>query len=59
MEDILQEYRMARGSRQAGDPFPKSRRVVVSVRRGPEGQIQESAEAPLGWALVELKPRTA
>ena len=59
MEDILQEYRMARGSRQAGDPFPKSRRVVVSVRRGPEGQIQESAVAPLGWALVELKPRTA
>lgn len=58
MERILRDYRLARGRREAGDPFPKSRRVAVSFRRSPDGRIHEQAAPPLGWCLVEMKERT-
>ena len=48
-EEVITRYRLARGKRQHGDPFPRSRRVVVDAR----GQ----AVAPLGWVLVEMKPQ--
>jgi len=61
MEGILRPpreggYGLARGRRQPGDPFPRSRRVVVKVARGPDSQVRESPVAPLGWVLVELRP---
>lgn len=59
MERILRDYRLARGRREAGDPFPKSRRVAVGFRRSPDGRISEQAAPPLGWCLVEMKERTA
>lgn len=58
MERILRDYRLARGRRAAGDPFPKSRRVAVGFRRSPDGRISEQAAPPLGWCLVEVKERT-
>ena len=57
MERILKDYRMARGRRERGDPFPKSRRVAVSVRKDQYGHISETPASPLGWALVEMKER--
>lgn len=57
MERIVRDYRLARGRREAGDPFPKSRRVAVSFRRSPDGRISEQAAPPLGWCLVEMKER--
>ncbi len=47
-EDIIRRYRLARGKRQKGDPFPRSRRVVLNAQGHPV--------APLGWVLIEMKP---
>ncbi|MCY4409517.1 MAG: type III-A CRISPR-associated RAMP protein Csm5 [Caldilineaceae bacterium] len=58
MERILLDHRLARGRRQRGDPFPKSRRVVVQISRDRQGRPVESPAAPLGWCLVEMKERT-
>jgi CRISPR-associated protein Csm5 len=49
-EKILKDYQMVKkGKRQPGDPFPKSRRVIMS------GNNQEELPlAPFGWCLVEM-----
>ncbi len=57
MERIIRDYRLARGSREHGDPFPKSRRAAVALRRDPNGRFIETPAYPLGWALVEMKER--
>lgn len=49
-------YGLARGRRQPGDPFPKSRRVLVQVQRAPDGSMHEIPIAPPGWVLLELQP---
>jgi CRISPR-associated protein Csm5 len=59
MESILASrrqggYGLARGRREFGDAFPKSRRVLVQVRRNRSGAIIERPRSPLGWALLEL-----
>ncbi len=61
MEGILRPsrqggYGIARGKRRRGDPFPKSRRVLVQVRRRrSDGHIVERPVSPLGWILLEMK----
>jgi CRISPR-associated protein Csm5 len=50
-------FGLARGRRRPGDPFPKSRRVVVQVQRGHADQIDERPISPLGWVLVEMQQR--
>jgi len=50
-------YGLARGRRRRGDPFPKSRRVLVRVVRGAGGRVHEEPAAPLGWLVVEMRPR--
>ena len=57
MERIIRDYRLARGHRKPGDPFPKSRRAAVVFRRTPNGSTIETPATPLGWALVEMKER--
>ncbi len=57
MERIVEDYRLARGSRRPEDPFPKSRRVAVSVRRDRQGRLVETPASPLGWCLVEMTER--
>ncbi len=49
-ERLLGDKRLspARFKRKTGDPFPKSRRVVV---------VNEQPVAPLGWCLVEMRER--
>jgi CRISPR-associated protein Csm5 len=49
-ERLLGDKRLspARIRRKEGDPFPKSRRVVVA---------NQQVAAPLGWCLVEMKER--
>ena len=58
MERILRDLGHARGRRQRGDPFPKSRRVVVQISRDRQGRPVETPAAPLGWCLVEMKERS-
>jgi CRISPR-associated protein Csm5 len=58
MESIVRSpreggYGLARGRRRQGDPFPKSRRVLVRVQRSQDGRVQEIPLCPLGWVLVE------
>ncbi len=60
MEAIVQSprdggYGLARGKRRPGDPFPKSRRVLVQVQRSQDGRTQEIPLYPLGWVLVEMQ----
>ncbi|GIV63111.1 MAG: hypothetical protein KatS3mg045_0450 [Bellilinea sp.] len=55
-EALLRQFRMARGRRRPGDPFPLSRRVAVSFHRGSNGKVQESPALPLGWVLVQFQP---
>jgi len=62
MEGILRSrreggYGIARGQRRPGDPFPRSRRVLVRLERAHDGQVLEEPVSPLGWALIEMKPR--
>lgn len=53
-EVVIERYNLAKGSRSAGDAFPKSRRAIT------QGPIEEAqAAAPLGWVLVEMKKRSA
>ncbi len=49
-------YGIARGKRTPGDPFPKSRRVLVQVARAKDGRVAERPRLPLGWVLLELAP---
>jgi CRISPR-associated protein Csm5 len=46
-EDVIDRYRLARGRRGRGSPFPKSRRVAVDADGKPV--------SPFGWVLVDLK----
>ncbi len=55
MDWLISTFRMARGQRQPGDPFPKSRRAVMRRQSGNGDQTIETPAAPLGWVLVELK----
>jgi len=55
-EALLRQFRMTRGKRKNGDPFPLSRRVAVSFQRGTNGKVQESPALPLGWVLVQFQP---
>lgn len=48
-EQIIGRYRLSRGRRQPGAPFPKSRRLS-NLR--PQGQAEPGI--PLGWVLVEV-----
>lgn len=48
-------YGLARGTRRPGDPFPKSRRLLVQVQHTPNGGTHEIPRYPLGWVLVEMK----
>ncbi len=57
MERIIQQYRLARGKRKPGDPFPKSRRVVMAVVQNQQGQKFERPAYPLGWVMVEVMPK--
>ena len=55
IEGVITQYRMAKGSRKPGDPFPKSRRAAMQVRRDKENRAVEIPSVPLGWILVELR----
>ena len=57
MERLVNDYRMARGQRREGDPFPKSRRMVVAYHRTTDGRVAEVPGSPLGWVLMEMKER--
>lgn len=57
MERLIGEFKLARGKRQRGDPFPKSRRLAVSVARDQQGNLSETPAVPLGWCLLEVKER--
>lgn len=57
MERLIGDYRLASGRRQAGDAFPKSRRVVVGFQRDSQGRVQETLQAPFGWCLLEMRER--
>lgn len=50
-------YDLARGKHRPGDPFPKSRRVVMGVQRRKDGRRVERPRSPLGWVLLELESR--
>ena len=50
------DYHMVRGRRMANDPFPKSRRVAVSMAQDAQGGRPTTPGTPLGWVLVSLAP---
>lgn len=57
-EAVVRRYRLARGRapRKPGDPFPRSRRVVVITGRGKEsGKLVTVPNRPLGWVQIALK----
>lgn len=60
MESILGDrhqggFGLARGRRSQGDPFPKSRRVIVRLLRSEaDGSAIERPQSPMGWVLMEL-----
>lgn len=54
-EALLRQFRMARGRRSQGDPFPLSRRVAAAFQKTANGRTDESPALPLGWVLVQFK----
>lgn len=54
MDTIIRDYRMSRGNRHSGDPFPKSRRVVILTQKQPDGRTFATPVRPMGWLLVEF-----
>ena len=54
----MRDFRLARGRRQPGDPFPQSRRMVVQISRDRQGRPVERPATPLGWCLAEMEERT-
>jgi CRISPR-associated protein Csm5 len=57
MGSFIQHFRLARGRRERGEFFPKSRLVAVSTTRSSKDQIHETPMKPLGWVLLEIKPK--
>ncbi len=57
MDRLIREYHMARRERREGDPYPKSRRMVVAYNRTNDGRVAEVPGSPLGWVLMEMKER--
>lgn len=57
MERLINDFRLARGRRNSGDPFPKSRRVAVRTDTDRQGRPIAAPVAPLGWCLVEMEER--
>jgi CRISPR-associated protein Csm5 len=55
MEELIATYNLAMGRREQGDPFPRSRRVMVEMIKDGSGQSQLKPIVPLGWALMEMK----
>ncbi len=55
MEGLIKNYRLARGQRNPGDPFPKSRRLAMMISESPDGKHLETPASPLGWVLVEMR----
>ncbi len=56
MEGLIKNYRLARGQRNPGDPFPKSRRLVMEYQRNAQGEIiREFPSLPMGWSLIEIE----
>jgi CRISPR-associated protein Csm5 len=54
-EGLIQRFHMAKGARQSGDPFPKSRRTAVLSSQAAGGQLNEVPAVPLGWMVVEME----
>ncbi|MGC9523581.1 MAG: type III-A CRISPR-associated RAMP protein Csm5 [Anaerolineae bacterium] len=54
MEDVISRYKLARRPRERGDPFPKSRRVLVGVHQTHDGRRLERPQSTVGWVLLEL-----
>lgn len=54
MERIISNYRLAKGKRRSGDPFPKSRRVAAQVVKDNWGKAKQRPAMPMGWALMEM-----
>lgn len=56
-DQLVRDFRMnraGRGYRISGDPFPKSRRVVMAAKKDTNGQMVVKPAAPFGWCLLEL-----
>jgi len=56
LDFLIGEYSLAKGKRQHGDPFPKSRRATVRVVKDKTGKTMQRPSLPLGWVLLEMKP---
>ncbi len=58
-EHIISTYRLdkagRRSRRQMGDPFPKSKRAVMTLKKDRTGRTVDRPAAPLGWVLMEIK----
>ncbi len=49
MDRLINDYRMAKGDRQPGDAFPKSRRLYMKA------QPPDAPASPLGWAWLTFQ----
>lgn len=53
---VLRTYRMTRGNFQPGDPFPKSRRIMLLTSKQPDGRWVSEPARPMGWVLLTFSP---
>jgi len=59
-ERLVTDYRMNRAgrngaARQVGDPFPKSKRVMMLAEQQPNGTWVAKPARPMGWVLLQLE----
>lgn len=59
-ERIVSTYHLDKAGRKSmrrpGDPFPKSRRGAMSLKKDRSGSLVDRPAAPFGWVLMEIKP---
>lgn len=54
-ETLLCQFRIARGIRDPGDPFPFSRQVAVISKRDDNGSLVDIPALPVGWVLIQFE----
>lgn len=56
LEALIRDYRLSKGNRSPGDPFPRSRRAALLFVQDAIGKRVEIPARPFGWLLVTFEP---
>lgn len=56
LEGLIRDFRLSKGNRKPGDPFPRSRRAALFFVQEASGRRVEIPARPFGWLLATFEP---